>query len=82
MTNILILSIQNRKTGAVKIQEILTSSDCIIKTRLGFHDDSTENVSLDIGIVILVVFGRKESIKKLIVKLNSVDGVKSKFVEI
>jgi hypothetical protein len=82
MTNILILSIQKRKTCAVKVQEVLTSSDCIIKTRLGLHDGSTENVCSDAGIVILEVLGKEESIKELITRLDTIDGVNSKFVEI
>ncbi|GHT34518.1 hypothetical protein AGMMS49592_4400 [Endomicrobiia bacterium] len=79
MTNILILSVQKRKECAVKVQEVLTSSGCIIKTRLGIHDSSSD-ACFDTGIIILEIFAQESTIKNLTSQLESIDGIKSKLV--
>jgi metal-responsive CopG/Arc/MetJ family transcriptional regulator len=74
------LILNNRVKNAVKLQDVLTESGCIIKTRLGLHEagDACSNE----GLIILQLAGSEEEIQALEKKLNSVDGVKAKNVQI
>jgi hypothetical protein len=81
VVNILILSVQKRKTCAVKVQGILTDSDCVIKTRLGICDSSSNSCS-DTGLIILELTSEENAIKNLITKLKKIEGIKIKFVKI
>jgi metal-responsive CopG/Arc/MetJ family transcriptional regulator len=74
------LILNNRVKNAVKLQDVLTESGCIIKTRLGLHEagDDCSNE----GLIILQLAGSEEEIQALEKKLNSVDGVKAKNVQI
>lgn len=78
--NIMTLILNNRVKNAVKLQDVLTESGCIIKTRLGLHEagDACSNE----GLIILQLAGSEEEIQALEKKLNSVDGVKAKNVQI
>ncbi|MDR1522767.1 MAG: hypothetical protein LBS29_02235 [Endomicrobium sp.] len=81
MANILILSVEQRKACAVKIQEVLTSSGCEIKTRLGIHDSSSQKCSQK-GLIILEIIAEKLDIDNLVSQLQKIDYVKVKFVTI
>ncbi|MDR0724362.1 MAG: hypothetical protein LBF23_04165 [Endomicrobium sp.] len=81
MANILILSVEQRKACAVKIQETLTNSGCQIKTRLGIHDSSTQACSQK-GLIILELIAETTEIDNLVLQLQKIDGVKVKFVTI
>ncbi|MDR3253449.1 MAG: hypothetical protein LBT07_00600 [Endomicrobium sp.] len=86
MADILILSVQKRRDSALKIQEALTNSGCIIKTRLGIHDSSASFCS-DAGLIILELLSEGtnpvgETVKTLIKELKKISGVKAKFVNI
>jgi metal-responsive CopG/Arc/MetJ family transcriptional regulator len=74
------LILNNRVKNAIKLQDVLTESGCIIKTRLGLHEagDACSNE----GLIILQLAGSEEEIQALEKKLNSVDGVKAKNVQI
>ena len=81
MAELLILSVAKRKETAVKVQEILTDSECMVKTRLGIH--SGDAACQDNGIIILEMAPSSyEKIKELIQMLGDIDGVKVKQVSI
>jgi hypothetical protein len=81
MANILILSVSKRKDAAVTVQKILTESGCMIKTRLGLHENGEGKCSDD-GLIILHLEASDNDINGLIAKLEQVEGVKAKFVNI
>jgi hypothetical protein len=81
VANILILSVEQRKTCAVKIQETLTNSGCEIKTRLGIHDSSLQTFSQK-GLIILEIIAENSEIDNLVLQLQKIDGVKVKLVTI
>lgn len=78
--NIMSLILNNRVRNAAKLQDVLTESGCMIKMRLGLHeaDDDCENE----GLIILKLDGTDEEIAALETKLNSVDGVKAKNMQV
>ena len=78
--NIMTLILNNRIKNAVKLQEVLTESGCIIKTRLGLHEAG--DVCTNEGLIILQLTGTSEGIEALEKKLNTVEGVKAKNVQI
>lgn len=54
MTAIIGISIENRKEESQKLQDILTTYGCFIKTRIGLHDMG-EYKCLNYGIVLIEV---------------------------
>jgi len=81
MANIVIISLEKRKPGAIAVQKILTDSGCIIKTRLGMHDVLNGSCA-DKGLIIIDLLGSAKEIKSMLAKLKKVGGVKAKFVTI
>ncbi|MCF8241328.1 MAG: hypothetical protein K9J16_08065 [Melioribacteraceae bacterium] len=79
--SILLILIGNRKDAAVKVQQILTGWGCIIKTRLGIHDGVLDNCS-DEGLLILELHGEREQKEELARKVELIQGVSSKLVEL
>jgi len=74
--NIMIVVLNNRIKNAVKLQEVLTESGCMIKMRLGLHDaDASGDACSNDGLIILQLVGSDEEISALEKKLNSIDGV-------
>lgn len=67
--------VENREREACRVQEILTSRGCSIRTRLGIHDAGDAGCSLS-GIIILELCGSDEDIEKLSEELRSVEGVR------
>ncbi|MCX7927167.1 MAG: hypothetical protein N2606_03415 [Candidatus Omnitrophica bacterium] len=78
---ILIMLVKTRRTSAVKVQRLLTSYGCMIKTRLGIHDGVLDKCS-DVGLIILELVGEDDKVKELANKLKVVKGVKVKLVDI
>lgn len=79
--NIMTLILNNRVKNAVQVQDVLTDSGCIIKTRLGLHDTG-DNFCSNEGLIILQLTGSDEDVEKLEKKLNSVEGVKAKNIKL
>ncbi len=71
--------IENRKETTEQVQKILTGWGCIIKTRLGIHDDVLDNCS-DKGLLILELVGTKDQHEELSRKLNLLKGVKAQYM--
>lgn len=78
--NIMTMLVNNRRENASKLQEILTESGCLIKTRLGLHEAG--DFCSDEGLIILQLTGDKKDIIKLEDDLNTLDGVVAKNVEL
>jgi hypothetical protein len=78
--NVMLVLVNNRTKNALKLQEVLTKSGCLIKVRLGLHDAGDS--CADEGMIILQLTGLKEEILQLEMDLNKVNGVKAKLVEL
>jgi hypothetical protein len=76
---IMIVLISHRSKSAVEVQKLLTEWGCSIKTRLGIHD-GVGNQCSDAGLVILELVG--DNVDELGDKLNALDGVSAKLVDI
>ncbi len=77
--NIMILVLNNRVKNAVKLQDALTESGCMIKMRLGLHEaDAAADACSNEGLIILQLIGSDEEINALEKKLNSVEGVQAR----
>ena len=77
-TKVVLILVDKRTDAALKVQEVLTKNGCIIKTRLGVHETSSCEEE---GLIFLNIDGTKEDTKDLIDKLNSIERVKAKLVE-
>ncbi len=62
MTTIIGIKISNRLESAVSVQEILTKYGCIIKTRIGLHEEINGQCSPR-GLILLEIINDEESIK-------------------
>ena len=78
--NVMTVLTNNRIKNVARLQEVLTKSGCIIKTRLGLHEagDACSNE----GLIILQLIGNKEEIAQLEEELTAIDGIKAKNIEI
>lgn len=81
MKNIIIISVQQRKIVSCAVQEILTEYGCLIKTRLGITDSTTNKCSQK-GLIILEFIGNKKEINSIMKKLSKINGVIVKSVSI
>ncbi len=80
MNPIMAIKINGRTAKAPHVQEILTRYGCNIKTRVGFHETSEDQCSMD-GILILQLFGKEEDISAMFTDLQKLDGVVPKMIE-
>lgn len=78
--NVMTLLVNNRRNNAVKLQEQLTASGCIIKTRLGLH--GVGDVCSEEGLIILELVGSSDEIADLEANLNRLEGIKAKNIEL
>jgi ABC-type molybdate transport system substrate-binding protein len=74
---ILMVLISMRNENAVKVQSLLTEFGCLIKTRLGVHDASTDTCS-NYGLLILELTGVKKDQDRLAKKLKQIKGIRVK----
>ena len=81
MDTIMALKITPRNIHAGEVQNLLTKHGCIIKTRLGFHEVSSETCSPS-GLIILHITGNDEEIEMLKKELVSIDGVSVNYMKI
>jgi hypothetical protein len=79
MKTVMAIMVSNRKDSAEKVQKILTGWGCLIKMRLGLHDNVLDNCS-DEGLLILELVGEEGKHKELAEKLNVLPGVQAKFM--
>ena len=74
-----IVIINLRKEEAVTVQKILTEWGCLIKTRLGLHEDVLDNCS-DNGTLFLEMKGDMDKHVEMVRKLNLLKGVTAQHV--
>ena len=77
--NVLLILVKFRQQNAAKVQKILTGWGCLIKTRLGLHEDTLDNCSEN-GLIFLELIGDPEKHAELTRKLNLVKGVQAKLI--
>lgn len=80
MNQIMAIKINGRIAKAPLVQDILTKYGCNIKTRVGFHETSEDQCSMD-GILILQLFGKEEDVQAMFTALKELDGVVPKMIE-
>jgi len=73
------IMVSNRREEAEKVQKLLTGWGCLIKMRMGLHDQVLDNCS-DEGLIILELVGDKEKHEELMRKLNVLKGVQAKMM--
>ncbi len=78
---LLLILVNKRKESAPTVQKILTDWGCIIKTRLGIHDDILEHCS-NSGLIVLELVGEKKKQQELTRKLDILDGVNAKLIDL
>jgi hypothetical protein len=78
---IMVIKIDQRSKYAIEAQKILTEFGCHIQVRLGLHEATNEVCSTD-GLIILEVRGESEILERMLAKLNALDNVTAKIMEI
>lgn len=81
MRTVMAIMVENRRETAEKVQKLLTGWGCLIKMRLGLHDQVLDNCS-DEGLLILELVGDPEKHEELSRKLNVLPGVVSKLMKL
>ncbi len=79
MKTVMAIMVANRKEEAEKVQKLLTGWGCLIKMRVGLHDQVLDNCS-DEGLIILELVGDQEKHEELLRKLNVLKGVQAKMM--
>jgi len=78
---VLLILVGNRKEEAKFVQQTLTGWGCVIKTRLGIHEDVLNHCS-NHGLIICELVGDAAKHEELTRKLNLLNGVHAKLVEL
>lgn len=68
-STIVAILLRQRNDSAVQVQKILTGWGCMIKTRLGLHEDILDDCSQR-GLIMLEMIGEDEKVQELVRKLN------------
>ena len=79
MKTVMAIMVSNRREEAEKVQKLLTGWGCLIKMRMGLHDQVLDNCS-DEGLIILELVGDKEKHEELMRKLNVLKGIQAKMM--
>ncbi|HAN41073.1 MAG TPA: hypothetical protein GX398_03965 [Candidatus Cloacimonetes bacterium] len=77
---VVLIKVDHRSSEAAKVQDILTEYGCNIKVRLGLHQISEDFCAND-GLIILEVDGKDEDLKALVNKLNELNYIQAKMIE-
>lgn len=77
------IQLKERKETATNVQHVLTDYGCIIKTRIGLHNEADNGKSCnEDGLIILELINNvKEECEKLKNDLTNIDGVEVKIIE-
>ncbi len=79
---IMAVRISDRSKSAVEVQKVLTDHGCSILTRLGLHDQSAPGTCSPSGLLVLQLCSCSDESKDLERKLNMLDGVKARLVDL
>ncbi|MGI6197795.1 MAG: hypothetical protein ACOYIS_01535 [Candidatus Cloacimonadaceae bacterium] len=77
---VVLIKVDHRSSEAAKVQDILTEYGCNIKVRLGLHEVSKDFCAND-GLIVLEVEGKDEELKALVDKLNELNYIQAKMIE-
>lgn len=77
---VVLIKVDHRSSEAAKVQDILTEYGCNIKVRLGLHEVSKDFCAND-GLIVLEVEGKDEELKALVGKLNELNYIQAKMIE-
>ena len=77
---IVLIKVDHRSSEAAKVQDILTEYGCNIKVRLGLHEVSKDFCAND-GLIVLEVEGKDEELNGLVGKLNELNYIQAKMIE-
>jgi hypothetical protein len=77
----MVILVETRRESAPEVQKVLTGFGCIIRMRLGMHPDVLDSCSNE-GLIILELVGKPKEIQSLEDKLNAIDGVATKVINI
>lgn len=77
---IMLVRVNQRLHSAEKLQKVFTQYGCNIKTRLGLHE-AGEVCGTD-GLIILQLVKGNEDMNEFLAKLNELEGITAKLVEI
>jgi hypothetical protein len=77
---VVLIKVDHRSSEAAKVQDILTEYGCNIKVRLGLHEISKDFCAND-GLIVLEVDGKDEELKGLVSKLNELNYIQAKMIE-
>lgn len=80
-TTIMALTIDPRSAHAPQVQTVLTKHGCIIKTRIGLHETSTDSCS-ERGLILLHINSDENKVKELEKELLDVEGVNVKYMSL
>ncbi len=75
------IRVNHRSTNAAKLQQMLTSFGCNIRLRVGLHE-TNENYCSDDGVIMLQVCGERDRIDEIMTKLNELDGICAKLMDL
>ena len=78
---VLLILVGKRTDAAVNVQKTLTGWGCLIKTRLGLHEDVLSHCS-EHGLIFCELVGDPEKQEELTRKLNLIQGVKAQLVSL
>ena len=77
MTTIVGIKVENRVKSAVCVQKILTDYGCIINTRIGLHENSSEDcdgVCSTAGLILLEITNDKKA-QEMILELSKIQDI-------
>jgi hypothetical protein len=77
---IILIKIDHRIQEAASVQSVLTEYGCNIKVRLGLHEVSHEICAQD-GMIILHADGSDQELNSMLEKLNRIEFVSAKMIE-
>ncbi|MDD2484458.1 MAG: NIL domain-containing protein [Eubacteriales bacterium] len=80
MNKLVAIKVNGRTAKAPLVQDILTKYGCNIKTRVGFHEASEDQCSMD-GVLVLELIGKDAEIDAMHQALAALEGVSLKKIE-
>lgn len=84
MTNhqIMIIRVNQRVQNAEKLQKVLSTYGCGIRTRLGLHEAGVGDTCANDGLILLQLAVGAADYQAFAAELNEIDGIIAKLVEI
>ncbi len=78
---VVVILVSHRNQAAANVQKVLTGWGCMIKTRLGIHEGILDDCS-EKGLIILDLVGEEGKKEELVRKLNALNDVIAKRVDL